>query len=140
MTMTSPLADHICFDDAEACATQTDLGREFGWTSIQMGHCLFLLGLRLDKEPTATAKDAGLVHTLEKTNGAGQTYTQTLWRRDTVTTRVRDYIRLVGGLQSVEDIIGSFASKSSKKAKPTVIELAEQLEALSQRVEILEYS
>lgn len=138
--MTSPTAGPMDIDDANAWATQTDIGREFGWTAVQLGHCLFLTGLRMDREPTAAAKEAGLIHTLDKANGAGQPYTQTLWHVDAVTTRVRDYIRLVGSLQGVTDIIGSLSTKPAKKAKPTVAELAEHLEALSQRVEILEYS
>lgn len=126
-------------DDANAWATQTDIAREFGWSAVQLGHCLFVTGLRMNREPTVAAKEAGLVHTLEKSNRGGQPYTQTLWHVDGITTRVREYIGLVGSWQGVTDIIGSISTKSEKKAKPTVSELAEHLEALSQRVEILEY-
>lgn len=138
--MTISLADPVDIDDAEAWATQTDIGREFGWTAVQLGHCLFLTGLRMDRKPTAAASEAGLVRILEKDNAVGQPYAQTLWHIDAVKARVRDYIRLVGSLQSVTEIIGSLSTKPPKKAKPTIAELAEHLEALSQRVEILEYS
>lgn len=138
--MSSHLPEPINADDTDAWATQTELGLDFGWTSIQMGHCLLLIGLRMDKEPTDVAKDAGLVLTVEKLNAAGQPYTQTLWHVDAVAARVRAYIRLVGSLQTVTDIIGSMASKPSKKTKPTLVSLGEALEILSQRVEFLENS
>ncbi|MHA7178256.1 hypothetical protein ACX80D_16595 [Arthrobacter sp. Sr24] len=138
--MTSHLLEPIDADDAKAWATQTELGLDFGWSSIQMGHCLLLIGLRMDKEPTDAAKEASLVMTVEKLNAAGQPYTQTLWHMDTVTARVRAYVRLVGGLPTVTDIIGSVASKPAKKSKPTLVSLGAALDILSQRVEFLENS
>lgn len=141
--MTPAISAPADIDDPEVWSTQTELGREFGWTAVQMGHCLMLLGLRMDREPTAAAKDGRLVHTLERLNGTGAGYTQTLWRKADIAAKVHDYSDLVGSMTNVRAIIGGLSTKPSKKAKPkkpTVAQLAEQLESLSQRVEILEYS
>lgn len=140
--MTTPLSVPIEIDDPDVWATQTELGRVFDWTAVQMGHCLLLLGLRMDREPTAAAKDRQLVHTVERLNGTGAAYTQTLWHKPGVTAKVHDYSLLVGGLPNVTAILGGLSTTPAKKAKqkkPTVADLAEQLESLSQRVEILEY-
>lgn len=121
--MTTHLAEPADIDDPEVWSTQTELGKEFGWTAVQMGHCLLLLGLRMDREPTAAAKAGHLVHTLERLNGTGAAYTQTLWRRADIATRVHDYSLLVGGLPSITAIIGGLSTKPAKQTKekkPTI--------------------
>ncbi|MBP2411766.1 hypothetical protein JOF48_000565 [Arthrobacter stackebrandtii] len=140
--MTATISEPADIDDPDVWATQTELGKEFGWTAVEMGHCLLLLGLRMDREPTASAKDNLLVHTLERFNGTGAAYTQTLWHKHGVSERVYDYSRLVGGLDNATAIIGGISTKPAAKAKqkkPTIAQLAEQIEALSQRIQILEY-
>lgn len=136
--MTSAITEPLDIDDPDAWATQTELG----WTAVEMGHCMLLLGLRMEREPTAAAKEGSLVHTLERFNGTGAAYTQTLWHKSGVSERVHDYGHLVGGLDNVTAIIGAIDTKpraNAKQKKPTIAQLAEQIEALSQRVQILEY-
>lgn len=140
--MTSAIPEPLDIDDPHVWATQTDLGKEFGWTAVEMGHCLLLLGLRMEREPTAAAKESFLVHTLERFNGTGAAYMQTLWNKSGVTERVHGYGHLVGGLDNVTAIIGAITTKpgaQAKQKKPTITQLSEQIEALSQRVQILEY-
>ena len=79
--------------------TQTTLGAEFGWNSIEAGRCLSLIGLRKGSKPEQHALDAELaiVQTRIKQQ-TGEPYEQVFWHQKKVTALLTQFIDAHGGL------------------------------------------
>ena len=79
--------------------TQTTLGAEFGWNSIEAGRCLSLIGLRKGNKPEQHALDAELaiVQTRIKQQ-TGEPYEQVFWHQTKVLALLTQFIDAHGGL------------------------------------------
>lgn len=79
--------------------TQTTLGAEFGWNSIEAGRCLSLIGLRKGSKPEQHALDAELAIVQTRTKQqTGEPYEQVFWHQKKVIALLTQFIDAQGGL------------------------------------------
>lgn len=90
--------------DPYVWVSQTALGEQFGWTSVDTGRCLALMGLRADQQPTSEALSQDLARPQQREGLRGQkAYVQFLWHQDKVSAMIAAFARTQGGFRPLTE-------------------------------------
>lgn len=99
--MESTPAEATKIPDPDAWVSQTVLGEQFGWTSVDTGHCLELMSWRVNRLPTAGAERQGLARTEHRKDSRGSAYLHALWHHDKVSALIAEYAHAEGGFRNL---------------------------------------